>query len=60
VSTESTVTAKAPASGKMTVDDLREFLAELDKAGANGGTRLTARVSFGGWVKQMSVTVRHP
>jgi hypothetical protein len=58
MSTEKTITAKARASGKMTVDDLREFLAELEKSGGTGGVFVSARVSFGGWIKSVTATVR--
>lgn len=58
MSTEKTITAKARASGKMTADDLREFLAELEKSGATGGVCVSARVSFGGWIKSVTATVK--
>ena len=58
MSTEKTITAKARASGKMTADDLREFLDELEKSGGGGEVCVSARVSFGGGIKSVSATVR--
>ena len=58
MSAEKTITAKARASGKMTADDLREFLDQLEKSGGGGEVCVSARVSFGGWIKSVTATVR--
>jgi len=58
MSTEKTITAKARASGKMTAGDLREFLDELEKSGGGPGVTVSARVSFGGWIKSVTATVK--
>ena len=55
---EKTITARARASGKMTRDDLRGFLAELDNAGAGWDVPVKVRVSFGGWLKEIRATVK--
>jgi hypothetical protein len=47
------VEAAAP-NGKMTLADLREFVAELDKAGAADTTVIKGRVNFGGTVRSLS------
>jgi hypothetical protein len=63
--TEHVITRKA-ADGTLTIPELREFLAEFDKAadpGAPGvtvnadGMRVKARVGFSGGIKSISVTI---
>lgn len=64
MSTERTITVKA-ADGVLTMAELRAFVAEFDQAAdgaadADGQVRLLkvkARVSFGGGIKSVTVTV---
>jgi hypothetical protein len=53
--TDRTVTATAH-DGKMTLGELRAFIAEMDQAGAAETTPVTARVSWGGWVKELKAS----
>ena len=41
-------------NGKMTLGDLRQFVAELDQAGAADTTVIRARVTFGGVLKSVA------
>lgn len=51
------VEAKAGgADGKMTLAELREFVAGLDQAGAAEATLISARVTFGGALKSVKAT----
>jgi hypothetical protein len=63
--TEHQITRKA-ADGTLTIPELREFLAEFDKAAGPGapgvtvnadGIRPKARVGFSGGIKSISVTI---
>jgi len=64
MSTEHTITKKA-ADGRLTIAELRQFLAEFDAAAAagpdtDGRVRLLkpkARVTFGGHLKSLTVKV---
>jgi hypothetical protein len=64
MSTEKTITVKA-ADGAMTIADLRAFLDQFDKGTGEGGVypgfhdglKPKARVSFGGRIKSITVTV---
>jgi hypothetical protein len=60
------VITKRAADGTLTIAELREFLAEFDKAATeaertalkNGhGIKPKARVSFGGGIKSVTVTI---
>jgi hypothetical protein len=61
VSTEHTITKKAADGSGLTVTDLRDFLAEFDKAAspdpATEALKPKARVGFGGGIKSITVTV---
>lgn len=50
------VTAAAQDGKRMTLGDLRAFVAEMDQAGAADTTRVSGRVTFGGWVKELKAT----
>jgi hypothetical protein len=50
------VTATAGDGSRMTLGDLRAFIAELDQAGAAETTPVSGRVSFGGYVKELKAT----
>ena len=41
-------------NGKLTLGELREFIAELDKAGAANATVIKGRVNFGSTVRSLS------
>lgn len=56
VATDRTVTAHAGDGKKMTLGELRAFIAEMDQAGAADTTPVTARVAWVGWVKQLKAT----
>lgn len=63
MSTEHQITKRA-ADGGLTIAELRQFLDEFDKTTAtpeypvNGyGLKVKARVSFGGGLKSVSVTI---
>lgn len=64
MATEHVITRKA-ADGTLTVPELREFLAEFDKAvdpGPGGtvnadGVKVKARVTFSGGIKSITVTI---
>jgi hypothetical protein len=51
-----TVEAKGSASGKVTLGDLRAFIAEMDQAGAADTTPVKATVTFGGALKSLKAT----
>jgi len=57
VATERTITVKV-ADGKMTVAELREFLAGIEQTAGNNAAVPTARVAFGGGIKSVSVTMQ--
>jgi hypothetical protein len=63
VSLDHQITKRA-ADGTLTIAELREFLAEFDRATATSGPpsytgsfKPKARVSFGGGIKSISVTI---
>jgi hypothetical protein len=56
MATVRTVEAKPANSGGMTLDELREFVAECDKAGTPGITKPKAHVTWGGRVKSLMTT----
>ena len=64
MSTDHTITVKAP-DGTLTIAELRAFLEEFDKGTGEGGIypgfhdalKPKARVTFGGHVKSLTVTV---
>lgn len=58
VATEHTITGKATrADGKMTIADLREFLADIPQTARNNNAVPKVRCAFGGGVKSITVTV---
>ena len=57
MSTEKTITVKA-ADGTLTIAELRAFVDEAGKAGSeDDALKPKARVSFGGGIKSVTVTV---
>lgn len=62
MSTEHVITKRA-SDGTLTIAELRQFLDEFDKAAVPSaapelnGTKVKARVSFGGGIKSISVTI---
>ena len=51
------VTANADAADKkMTLGELKAFIEEMGRAGAAETTPVAARVTFGGWLKQLRAT----
>jgi hypothetical protein len=63
MSTEHTITVKAQRGDgsdlgvSLTIADLREFLASVEPTAANGALKPKARVSLGGKIKSITVTV---
>ena len=51
-----TVEAKGSAEGKMTLGDLKEFVAEMDQAGAANSTPIEATVMWRGALKSLKAT----
>lgn len=56
VSTEHQIT-KRTKDGSLTIADLREFLATIEQTADNNHAVPKARVSFGGGLKSISVTI---
>lgn len=50
------VSAAAEDGKRMTLADLRAFVAEMDQAGAAEETPVSARIAWGGWVKELKAT----
>lgn len=62
MSTEHTITVKAQRDdgrdgSELTIADLRQFLAQVDPNAANNALKPKARVTFGGHLKSITVTV---
>lgn len=59
MATDRTVTATASADDKrMTLGELRSFIGEMDQAGAAESTPVSARVTFGGWLRELKATAQ--
>lgn len=57
MATDRTVTATASGGDKrMTLGELRSFIGEMDQAGAAESTSVSARVTFGGWLRELKAT----
>jgi hypothetical protein len=54
--TDRTVTATALDGRRMTLAELRAFVAEMDQAGAAETTPVGARVSWGGGLKELKAS----
>jgi hypothetical protein len=55
--TSNTIEAVAADGKRMTLAELKTFLAELDSAGAPADAGLSARVSFGGGLKSLKAVL---
>jgi hypothetical protein len=57
MATDRTVTATAADGFKrMTLGELEDFIAEMHEAGAARTTPIHARVTFGGWLRELKAT----
>lgn len=56
MTTEHQITKRA-AGGTLTIADLREFLATIEQTADNNHAVPKARISFGGGIKSISVTI---
>lgn len=54
MSIDRNVGVKAAKDGKLTLGELRQFVAELDEAGAAESTLISGRVGWHGTVKSLS------
>ena len=45
-----------PGGKRMTLGEIRSFVAEMDQAGAADTTQIGARVNFGGWLRELKAT----
>jgi hypothetical protein len=50
------VTVSSGSAGKLSLGDVRAFVAEMDQAGAAESTLITATVRWGGWLKSLKAT----